>query len=351
MWRQFVLRGKWPLAKLFARRKSPFPATVAGVSPRTIRTVATNPQPTKAVPMNLPPNAWDKSPGTIPQGDLIKVGAKCFVSLDGNWVTAWGRMEDSETYSIWVFDKDEDAPQATLRLPENFPFKHLRSGLREKKGDQIPITDSLGEPLPQILVLVALHTGKLSDWTTAIRSWELVRSDLLERPEDAAAKGLAFLKDQDALLPEPPEPFSSNLDCPDTHLAHVKDWAAGWFLGLVVEGHLDLLRAWDRAARRTIERLSLVGRDFTLVDQLTGDESSETFEMRRILRAARRATAVLAGVPHRAKIRSILKDHEGLKADPSKLRSMLRTVGLEWIPSEADWQKHWAPVAESRGWL
>jgi hypothetical protein len=283
--------------------------------------------------------------------NFVKVGSKCLVTFGGQQAMAHG-MDGNPLFkaghTFWRFNGDEDPPTAKLRLPYYFAYTLLRRG---KRKDQIPLTNSLGEPLPQILVLVAIRTGKITDWDSAIRSWKSLRSDLLEGLGDEEGKGLEFLKDKiDDLLPPPPSVFSPTEE-PTGDIARFERWAQQWIFTIVKSGSLSYLTAWDEAAQRSMRRLTLVRENFQFVEQITNTGDNEVTEMGRLLRALKRATLVGGGLPYLARVKSILDADDGPELQNERIRTILRTLGFDWIPSEAHWTRDWAPHARSLGWL
>lgn len=283
--------------------------------------------------------------------NLVKVGSKCLVTFGGQRAMAHGVDGNplfKAGHTFWRFNGNEDPPTAKLRLPYYFAYTLLRRG---KRKDQIPLTNSLGEPLPQILVLVAIRTGKITDWDSAIRSWKSLRSDLLEGLGDEEGKGLEFLKDKiDDLLPPPPSVFSSTEE-PAGDIARFECWAQHWIFTIVKTGSLSYLTAWDEAARRSMRRLTLVLEDFHFVERINNTGDNEVTEMGRVLRALKRATLVGGGLPYFARVKSILDADDGPELQNERIRTILRTLGFDWIPSEAHWTRGWAPHARSMGWL
>lgn len=281
--------------------------------------------------------------------NFVKVGSKCLVTVGGQRAMAHGVDEISlfkASHTLWRFNEGEAT--AKLRLSPYFAYTLLRRGKRE---DQIPLTNSFGEPLPQILVLVAIRTGKITDWDFAIRSWESLRSDLLEGEMDMAAKGLEFFKDRiDVLLPPLPSVFSSTAE-PPRDIASFEGWAKQWLLTMVKSESLRYLTAWDEAAQRSLRRLTLVREDFNFVERINNTGDNEVSEMGRVLRALKRATLVGGGLPYSARVKSILDADDGPELQDERIRTILRTLGFDWIPSQAHWTRDWAPHARALGWL
>lgn len=304
----------------------------------------------------------DPSAGDAPCGphkvsvddfNQFMVGKKCLVTVKEGRVQACGLERDvffKSGHSFWRCGGDEDPPFAKLRLPYYFAYNTLRGGKR-KKGDQIPRTNSFGEPLPQILVLVALQTRKFSDWVKAIQLWESVRSELLGASSDASAKGLELLKDRaHVLMPEPPAllGFSGN---EEHNVTRMENWAAQWTLTMTRSEGLDHLCVWERAARQALERLTLVNEGLHFADHLADLEKGEVSEMSCLLRAVKRATLVCGGVPHLGRVTSILRGIDRPRISPDRARSIYKTVGFQWLPSEAHWKRDWAPIAETKNWI
>jgi hypothetical protein len=283
--------------------------------------------------------------------NLVKVGSKCLVTFGGQRAMAHAVDRVSffkASHTFWRFNGDDDPPTAKLRLSPYFAYTILRRGKRE---DQIPLTNSFGEPVPQILVLVAIRTGKITDWDFAIGFWESLRSDLLEGEMEMAAKGLEFFKDKiDVLLPPPPSVFSSTA-APPRDVATFEGWAKQWLLTIVKSGSLRYLTAWDEAAQRSLRRLTLVREDFHFEERVDNTGDDEVSEMGRVLRALKRATLVAGGVPYIARLQSILDADDGPPLQKERVRTILRTLGFDWIPSEAHWTRDWAPLARSLGWI
>ncbi len=288
--------------------------------------------------------------------NFVKVGSKCLVTFRGQRAMAHGVVGNpffEAGHTFWRFNGDEDPPTAKLRLPYYFAYTPLRRGKRE---DQIPLTNYFGEPLPQILVLVAIRTGKITDWYSAIRFWQSVRSDLLEGEMEMEAKGLEFFKDKiDVLLPPPPSFFSSTADPPiedpPLDIATFEGWAKQWLLTIVKSGSLRYLTAWDEAAQRSLRRLTLVREDFHFVERINNTDDNEVTEMGRVLRALKRAILVGGGLPYFARVKSILDADDGPELQNDRIRTILRTLGFDWIPSQLHWTRDWAPHARSLGWL
>lgn len=281
----------------------------------------------------------------------VKVGYKCLVSIRGRSAMARGMHGDPLFkcgHTFWRFNGEENPPVAKLRLPFYFAYNPLRRG---KRDDQIPLTNSFGEPLPQILALVAIHTGSFSDWVVAVQMWESVRSDLIEGLGDAAGNGLEFLKDQIEVLLPPPLTIISHTGDLLGQIARFERWAEQWIFTIVKSGALGYLTAWDEAARRSIKRLTLVRKDFHFVEQISKTGDDEITEMGRVLRAVKRATLVAGGVPYSSRVESILDADDGPKLHKERVRSILRTLGFDWIPRQAHWERDWAPYAQSVGWI
>ena len=174
-----------------------------------------------------------------------------------------------------------------IKLPYYFAYNTLRSG---KRQDQVPLTNDYGEPLPQIMLLVAIRTLKSIDWISAISFWQSVRTDLIEGVEDAAAKGLNILKDEiEILLPAPPSEVKTTIK---DSIIRLEEWAKEWIFMMVRSGHIHYLDAWDKAARRALERLRIVGENFEFIDGLEESGGCEVDEMSRVLRAIKRATLI-----------------------------------------------------------
>jgi len=284
----------------------------------------------------------------------VKVGLKCVATIRGSRVAAYGSGQQPEKIffsggqTLWRAGNDETPPSAKVLPPYYFAFNPLRRGNRE---DQTPLTNSFGEPLPQILALIAVRTGRLDDWIKASQFWEAVRSDLLEGQGDEAGKGFEFLKDSiEILLPPPPSLLLQ--DEPATKIIpRLEQWAQKWIIAMIKANFLVLLKIWDDAAQRSLERISLVRDDRQFITQLTSDSIDEDCEMGRVLRAIKKATVVGGGVPYISRVRSILGSDDGPELGADQVRTIQRTLGFDWIPSEPDWKKHWSPIAQAQGWI
>jgi hypothetical protein len=265
--------------------------------------------------------------GILPEWERTFVGDKCVVLKFQDTIVAGDRGEHGGSLGKIFTSKLNGEFKVRLELPLHYDYR------KSNGGKKTPIYDDLGNPLHQIMLLLAARSEGMLDKYFALSSF--IRDD-----KELADQLLAVVE-----TPTPAAGFEAN----DTHplMSLVADpllfrrFVDQWELKKFKDDLKDKtneLGKWRTAALKTLIRRK----------EISDPDEFEVTSHHWVFQAIEKAARLSGGLPEIAMHREIVNNDRkkaglGEYSESATIRNALDTLGFNWIPEPNDWEKYWKP--------
>lgn len=270
--------------------------------------------------------------GIAPEWERITVGPGCVV-YRSDFVTVAGDSKDDgwNTGRIFFYSKcGNKSEHVEIVTAPNFGKGGNNKG---KRSDWLTRSDESGDPVPEIMLLMALLSKDFGDRVTALyrfmRDRRIIFDQILERMKIVLP---AYEALSEFPFPGPPDdeeqpPLVLSDEIPYRHFV-------GEFVLIMTESmRLKELHAWQTSALRIVNARNEIRCKIKYPTHA------------RVLESIKDAALEHAGVPYFRKVQEFvnidLKRAGMNEYSETTIRGALKTLGFRWIPGKKDWENHW----------
>lgn len=266
-------------------------------------------------------------PGQKVEQEIL--AGKCLIKLCHNRVLARGANDTHGDFgrTLWEHGCETVPSRVRVSVRRDHEYRVLTQGIRPGSRN---ITTSDDFPVPQVRLIVAASTLDYDDISGALWHLNKLRRCLDVQPPDRS-KALETIQVTLGLLPPEPDDLEEFDD-----ISFSETWIGTWLVRLLKEGHADSLKVWIDAAKKVLENRT----------QLFADP-----DFLRVEKAVESATLIGGGVACKAAVREAFNGDGGASLPTASFRSILKTLGFDWLPDQPEWRSKWLPIAESKGWI
>ena len=282
------------------------------------------PQPFQVV---SPPLTALCRPGQKIEQEIL--AGKCIIKLCHNRVLAKASADAHRDFgrTLWEHGCETVPSRVRVSVRRDHEYRVLPQGSKPGSRNITIFEDS---PVPQIRLIVAASTLDYDDISSAI--WHLHkfrRRSEMQHPDPN--KSLETVQFTLGLLPPDPDDLEEF-----DEISFVEAWIGTWLVRLLKEGNDESLKAWMNAANKVLK---------------TRAKLSAEPDYIRVQKAIESATQNGGGVACKAAVREAVDRNRNTPIGKESFRSILNTLGFDWLPDQPEWESKWLPIAESKGWI